>query len=268
MSLKPPRSVGAFPNCIYLKIKNLMLILYSLIAVIILCLAHIFVHKLKLTNLPRHKWLSVAGGISVAYIFLEAFPELHEIQQELNHSERFNIGSVAEMEVYLLSLIGLTVFYGLENISKKSKQSKRESNGEEKKNIKIFWIHIFSFTLYNFIIGYLLLNREEQGLLSILLYTVAMSFHFVVTDHALESHYSRNYQKYGRWLLVCAIFLGWLSSTLFSIPEFFIGILFSFLAGGIIMNVLKEELPSERESNLPAFCLGIFGYGTILVLIH
>lgn len=245
-----------------------MFIFYSFVAVIILCLAHIFVHKLKLTNIPRNKWLSVAGGISVAYIFLEAFPELNEIQQELNHSENFNIGRLAQMEVYLLSLIGLSVFYGLENISRKSKQSAREPEGEEKKNIKIFWIHIFSFALYNFIIGYLLINREEQGFLSMLLYTIAMAFHFVVTDHALEDHYSRNYQKYGRWLLVCSIFIGWFSSTFFSIPEFFIGILFSFLAGGIIMNVLKEELPSERESNLPAFCLGILGYGTILVFIH
>lgn len=243
-----------------------MVILYSLIAVIILCLSHIFVHKLKFTNIPRSKWLSVAGGISVAYIFLEAFPELHEIQQDLNHSKFFELETIAEIEVYLLSLLGLTVFYALENISKKSTQSNREPEGEEK-NIKVYWIHILSFALYNFIIGYLLINREEQGLLSILLYTVAMSFHFVVTDQSLEGHYSRNYQKNGRWLLVFSIFLGWLSSTLFSISEIFIGIIFSFLAGGIIMNVLKEELPKERESNLLAFCIGIFGYGTILVLI-
>lgn len=244
-----------------------MVIFHSLIAVIILCLSHIFVHKLNLTDIPRSKWLSVAGGISVAYIFLESFPELHEIQQELNHSDVFAMGSIAEMEVYLLSLLGLTVFYGLENISKKSKQSDREPEGEEK-NIHVYWIHILSFALYNFIIGYLLLNREEKGFLSILLYTVAMSFHFVVTDQSLEEHYTRSYKKSGRWLLVLSIFLGWLSSTLFSISEIYIGILFSFLAGGIIMNVLKEELPKERDSNLWAFCIGVFGYGTILLFIH
>jgi hypothetical protein len=244
------------------------MILYSFIAVLILCFTHIFAQKLRLTSIPRSKWLSVAGGISVAYIFLAAFPELNEIQKQVSEAGVIGWESISEMEVFLLSLIGLTFFYGLENRTKKSFESQRTPNQGKKKNIDIFWVHVSSFAVYNAIIGYLLLNREEESIKSFLLYAVAMAFHFVVTDHGLEDHFSKSYRKKGRWVLVAALFFGWLLSMFISIPEVYIGIIFSFLAGGVIMNVLKEELPKERDSNLLAFCTGVVLYGIILILVR
>jgi hypothetical protein len=210
----------------------------------------------------------VAGGISVAYIFLAAFPELNEIQKEVSESDIIGWERISEMEVFLLSLVGLTFFYGLENRSKKSWESDRAPNKGGKKNLGIFWIHVSSFAVYNAIIGYLLINREEESLQSFLLYAVAMAFHFIVTDHALEDHFSKSYHTKGRWILVGAVFFGWLLSVFISIPEVYIGIIFSFLAGGVIMNVLKEELPKERESNLLAFCVGVVIYGSILIIVR
>jgi hypothetical protein len=156
----------------------------------------------------------------------------------------------------------------LENRSKKSWESDRAPDEGGKKNLGVFWIHVSSFAVYNAIIGYLLINREEESLQSFLLYAIAMAFHFIVTDHALEDHFSKSYQAKGRWILVAAVFFGWLLSIFISIPEVYIGIIFSFLAGGVIMNVLKEELPKERESNLFAFCVGVVIYGSILILIR
>ena len=44
------------------------------------------------------------------------------------------------------------------------------------------------------------------------------------------------------------------------------GILAAFLAGGVILNVLKEELPEERKSRIAPFFIGAFGYAAILLL--
>ncbi len=244
-----------------------MLVVYSLLAVLLLCLTHVFVHRLNFTGIPRSKWLSIAGGISVAYIFLEAFPELHRIQTFINEENYFTLETIASMEIYIVSLVGLTFFYGLENRTSKSDQSRREPKEGGKKNIDIFWVHIWSFAIYNFIIGYLLINREKVDLQSMVFYAIAMAFHFIVTDHSLEDHFSDSYRKLGRWILVAAIFLGWLISLFVRIPEIYIGVIFGFIAGGVIMNVLKEELPKERESNLFAFCTGIAVYGVILILM-
>ena len=242
------------------------MVFYSFLALLLLAFTHIFVHLLKFSSIPRSKWLSFAGGLSVTYIFLEAFPELVEIQERINEQELFVVPAITEMEVFIVALFGLAFFYGLENQSKKSMESDREPNEGQKKNFSIFWIHISSFSLYNFIIAYLLLNREEQSLHKFLLYAVAMSFHLLVTDHSLEDHYKEKYRRQGRWILVASLFSGWLLSLFLDISEIFIGILFSFIAGGVVMNVLKEELPKERNSNLKAFCFGILFYGSILIL--
>lgn len=245
------------------------MILNSLPAILMLCLTHIFINKLRLQGLPRSKWLSIAGGISVAYIFLEAFPELQEFQEKINHADLFSIEKIEELEVYLVGLLGLTFFYGLENKTRSSSDSERKPNAGEPpvRNVGMFWIHVSSFAVYNFIIGYLLLNREEVSTLQMLIYAIAMSFHVIVVDHSLEDHFSTQYRKRGRWILVTALLAGWLISIFTVIPQVYVGLIFAFIAGGIIMNVLKEELPRERESNLPAFGFGVLFYSLILILV-
>lgn len=240
----------------------------SFVAVLVLIGTHVFISRLKLSYIPRSRWLSIAGGISVTYIFLQAFPELNEVQKHVNESKIIGLRQIAELEVYLLSLLGLSFFYGLENKTKKSNQSKRAPKKGHKRNIDIFWIQIISFAFYNFIIGYLLLEREDQSLQSMSIYTIAMAFHFMVTDHALHDHFGEAYKSKGRWLLGFAIFSGWLLSLFVKISEVYIGLIFSFLAGGVILNVLKEELPKERDSNLTAFCAGIILYSIILIFIN
>lgn len=244
------------------------MLLTSLLSVLILCLTHIFVNKLKLSGIPRSKWLSIAGGISVTYIFLQSFPELQEFQREMNHRDIHSIPGIVDLEIYFIALLGLTFFYGLENKTKKSVESERRPDpGKGEENIGMFWIHISSFAIYNFIIAYLLLHMEEVSKLRMITYTIAMSFHLIVTDHSLEDHFKKSYKYKGRWILVAALFLGWLTSLWLKIPEIYLGMIFAFIAGGIIMNVLKEELPRERDSNLLAFCLGVFFYSLILIFI-
>lgn len=46
-----------------------------------------------------------------------------------------------------------------------------------------------------------------------------------------------------------------------------LAILFAFLAGGVILNVIKEEVPAERESRFSAFALGAVGYAGVLLFV-
>lgn len=52
----------------------------------------------------------------------------------------------------------------------------------------------------------------------------------------------------------------------FEISEAALAVLFAFLAGGVVMNVLKEELPEERESRFWAFVLGAGLYAGVLLV--
>lgn len=52
-----------------------------LIASLLLAAAHLFAPRLRsLTLVPRSRWLSAAGGVSVAYVFVHLLPELAEGQ--------------------------------------------------------------------------------------------------------------------------------------------------------------------------------------------
>jgi zinc transporter ZupT len=229
-------------------------------------LVHIGIGWLRfLDRTPRSRWLSAAGGVAVTYIFLHVLPELaaHSatFARQLNTTEK-----AADGLVYSLSLAGLVVFYGLERVIKVSRQDVGHS---EKGNTGAapFWLHIGSFAIYNLIIGYLLLHREESGYASLLIYGLAMALHFVTNDFGLRQDHKARYDKTARWILAGAVTLGWLLGGLTNLPAFWVDLFFAFLAGAVVLNVLKEELPDERESRLWPFVGAVLAYAALLLAI-
>lgn len=228
---------------------------------IVLALVHLFVGKLTFLDVvPRSRWLSFAGGVAVAYVFLHILPEL-SVHQE-TFAEGLGVGEgAAEAWVYLTAMSGLALFYGLERAAKKS----RETSAEDKVESEILWLHLISFGIYNILVGYLLHHREEAGVWPLVTYVVAMSLHFVTNDFGLRQDHKHQYDASGRWILAVAALAGWLVGIFTSVPPIIVGFLFAFLAGGIVLNVLKEELPEERESRFLPFLLGAAGYAALLL---
>lgn len=229
-----------------------------------LALIHLYSGKLRFIKVPRSRWLSGAGGVSVAYVFVHILPELSEHQAVLEETHEGFI-SYLEHHVYLLALLGLTVFYGLEKMANESRDSQEKAGKGNVTAQGVFWIHIASFAVYNALIGYLLMHREEPGIENLVLYSLAMALHFIVNDFGLRENHKHVYDHIGRWILAAAIIVGWVIGGGTQIGEAAIAVLFSFLAGGIVLNVLKEELPEERESRFWAFGLGAVIYSVLLL---
>lgn len=213
-----------------------------------------------LDRLPRSRWLSVAGGISTAYVFVHLMPELARHQSETLEGYAF-LG--AETELFLVALLGLTVFYGLERWARSL-----PTRGDCPRAMRAaaFRLHLGAFAVYNLIVGYLLPERAAQGGASLALYALAMVLHFVVNDRGLYDHHGPRYLGVGRWVLAGAAIAGAALAGLTEPPGILIAALIAFLGGGVILNVLKEELPEERESNFGAFALGAAGYSVLLHL--
>lgn len=230
-----------------------------------LAIVHLFSGRLRfLDSIPRSHWLSLAGGASVAYVFVHIFPELSEGQQSVEETNAFVLGFL-EHHVYLIALLGFAVFYGLEQLAKVSRRRNLQEGKEDVTSQDVFWLHIGSFAAYNALIGYLILHREEGGRLSLLFFFIAMAFHFVVNDHSLRKHHKSTYDKVGRWVLASAILVGWVIGLAIPIHKAALALLFAFLAGGIILNVIKEELPEQRQSRFWAFAFGAVAYAGLLV---
>jgi hypothetical protein len=172
-----------------------------------------------------------------------------------------------EKHVYLIALVGLAVFYGLERLAATSCRRQREAIRKDSTSAGVFWLHISSFALYNALIGYLVLHRLISGLQALVLFSVAMALHFVVNDYGLREHHKDLYRRIGRWLISVAIFAGWVVGLVIELPGAAIAVLTAFLAGGVVLNVLKEEIPEERQSRFWAFALGAPLYAALLLAL-
>lgn len=214
------------------------------------------------TSNPRSPILSIAGGMTVAYVFLYLLPELHKYLQPIKQAVSNTWLGFLEDYTYILALIGLLIYYGLDIVTRKGKG---EESGQP--SFGLFLLHISSFFLYNMIIGYLLIREEFSTHWAMALYFLALAAHFVATDHKLKELHKQSYDKYGRWFLVAAIFAGWLTGILISVHEVVVGIAVSVLAGGIIMNVFKDEIPESKSSNYNAFAIGALTVVILLLLV-
>ncbi|WP_053220397.1 hypothetical protein [Virgibacillus senegalensis] len=227
-------------------------------------LIHLFSKKLLfLNNVPRSRFLSIAGGIAVAYVFIHLLPDLNEHQEAVEEALSKESLSFLESHIYLIALAGLTLFYGLERMVKVSKRK----NNTRKATAGIFWIHIGSFFFYNAIIGYLLITEEFANVTGMIFYFLALAVHFIINDFSLRERHETIYDKYGRWLLSVAVLIGWAIGSLYEVKPFIVSFLTAFLAGGVILNILKEELPEERQSSFGAFLVGVAGYTLLLLII-
>ncbi len=240
--------------------------LWALAAALTLAVLHIAARLLTfLDALPRSRWLSLGSGISVAYVFVHLLPELAQIQRELGD---FNAGFVPNLErhAWLLALAGLATFYGLEQLARRS-GTVRNGGDRAATHGAVGWVHLGSYTAYNGIVGYLLADRVQAGATDLVLFTVAMGVHFVVNDHGLREDHGHVYHDYGRWAVGGGTLAGWALSAAMDVSETAIGLLIALLAGGIILNVLKEELPEDRQSRFLPFAGGAAAYTALLLTI-
>ncbi len=239
--------------------------LVSFVAAASMALVHLFGYRLRFLDLvPRSRWLSLAGGISVAYVFVHLLPELARSQSTLVEAVGQRLAFL-EHHVYLIALLGLITSYGLERVAASSRE--RERGQADRTSAGVFWLHVSAFAVYNALVGYLLLHRAEQNLPSVLFFAVAMALHLLVNDVGLRRHHKAAYASSGRWVLATAVVLGWAVGLVVDLPEVALGVLFAFLAGGVILNVLKEELPEERQSRFGAFAAGAAIYTVLLLAV-
>lgn len=237
---------------------------WSLAIALALAAVHLFGGRLRfLDGVPRSRWLSAAGGVAVAYVFVHVLPDLSARQRHF--AETFAGGALGAIEThaYLVALTGLVLFYGVERMVRRPRRGRWPEARHPGRGT--FWLHLGSYGIYNFLIGYLLLHREMPGLRALGFYGVAMGLHFLVNDRGLAADQGPAYQHTGRWILAAAAPLGWAVGLATAMPDLAVSALFAFLAGGVILNVLKEELPEERESRFTAFAGGAALYAALLL---
>jgi hypothetical protein len=231
--------------------------LLSLAALAALAAAHVLGGGLRfLDRTPRSRWLSVGAGVSVAYVFAHLLPELATAQREVEESAE-GVLPFVEDHVYLVALGGFLLFYGVEITGPRP-------TADDEPGPAAFWLSMGSYAVYNAVIGYLIVQREDGGGTDLALFALALALHFVVNDFGLRQRHQRAYARVGRWLLVSALAGGWAVGRLAELEDPALGLLVAFLAGGVVLNAIKDELPGERQGRFGAFAAAAIAYGALL----
>lgn len=242
-----------------------MVPLLSTISIIALALLHILAGRLRFLHVvPRSRWLSFSGGAAVAYVFVHLMPELNRIQE--TYRESLSI-LPTEQPVFVLALTGLVAFYLLERSLRRSMPgtaARETREADAASSDSAFLAHMISFSIYSSIIGYFVSELGEQSISGELAFVVAMGFHFLANDYGLRKDHGARYDHYGRWVLAASLFAGWLIGVFDLVTGMIPHVMLAVLAGGVILNTLKEELPAERESCMTAFLGGAVAYAALL----
>jgi hypothetical protein len=224
----------------------------SLIAASGLALLHLLAPRLHGEALDRPIWVSLAAGMSVAYVLVELLPELAENQQLWLEARPDRALHWLHRQVYVAAMLGMILALGTNYLT-----IARE------KPLARFWINTSWAALHSLIVGAvgLQINRVDGVLLAL----VAFGAHFLVNDHSLLVHGQRAFARYGRWVLAAAVMVGWAMTAGARPHVIVIAGLLGILSGSIILTVIKEELPEEGQHRFPMFVFGAVTYAMLLL---
>lgn len=231
----------------------------ALAATLFLMLSHAISAWLS-RKMPDEKrsFMSFAGGVSIAYVFLDMLPNLVEYNKPIGQYLLSNawLTPFTELLIYIIVLMGFLAYYGFDLAAERYQAQKHD-------NKIVYRLHLGSFCFYNMLITHTMALRALSGLTYTLLFTFAMSLHFVLTDRKFCRMYPIRFNHFGRMLLNASLLIGWVLSVIINpINVLFVALMTAFLAGSILLNVFREELPN---SDLVSF--GWFFLGTSLITL-
>jgi hypothetical protein len=122
------------------------------------------------------------------------------------------------------------------------------------------------YALYSLLIGYLLVRREDESLLTLGLYVFAIGLHLFMVDGELAEQFEHRYQSGSRAVLASCVVLGWALGIADAFTDSFTSRLFAFLAGGLLITSVHAEVRAEQGTRFWWFVGGAAAYGILLML--
>jgi zinc transporter ZupT len=194
---------------------------------------------------PRKWWLSFSGGVAVAYVFVHLIPELHKITSVAGDSLTFSV-----------TLLGTIIYFGAIKFVKESKSTPESRLA--------FITQMIILVPYFFTVGYFLERLSTLTALSS--YTVAVGIHLVGFGYDQKEDHGEKYTIWVVGTLAVVLIAGTITSYFYKLDEFILSLLLAFVTGGILLNSIKEEIPTINQSRFWAFAAGASLTGILLLI--
>lgn len=238
-------------------------LLVALVATLILVLFH-YLSPWFANHLPGdgRAFVSFAGGVAVAYVFLHMLPGLVEYNKPIGRLLISNqvLTPFTELMIYIIALGGFLIYYGLDLLAERYQQRDRPYG-------LVYELHLMMFCFYNFLITYTMSIRALSSITATVLFTFSMALHFVLTDRKFSRYYAFRFNHLGRFILISALLFGWICSVIFDpVNVLLASFMLAFLAGSVMLNVFREELPATGLTSYAWFTFGVLVIALILLL--
>lgn len=229
--------------------------LFTFFSVVVFATVHLLAAKTQQMNFfSQGRLLSIGGGVAISYVFIDLLPKLSEsdtlVKQALS-----GIFPYFERHVYITALLGFLLFFLVDRAQKQGLKS------------NAFWLSLGSYSLFNFLIGYAVADQNNPEVKPLYLFTLAMGLHYFTNDYALNVAHGDDYQYFGKWILIISLFFGWFVGLWFILTPTAVALVSAFIGGGVIMNVIRHELPQNNPNSLTAFLWAAITYMIILLAI-
>ena len=245
--------------------------LISLLAAIVFALVSFYSFRLRsYTGKHKNQILSLFGGVTAAYVFLDLLPSL-QISNEYLKELGSNSQLITEYEdaIFLVVFLGFLLFFSLESLAAKSRRDKIKENQEleeVKASRKVYLVHFLALAFLTFVLSFTLMFEYQASIVSGLLFTFAVSLHLFITDNTMLDNYGDTIIRSGRYVATIIPVAGWLASVVFpeKIAEAYI--LLAFISGAILYQSIKDEIPSVyKKRSLALFLTGAILYALLLL---
>lgn len=239
----------------------------TLLAALVFAAIFIFGWRLHRARTPR-AMLSLGAGATASYVFVRMLPELDEATTAFVAASAGRALPAPELRVYTGALLGFIVFYGLENLVAWARERPGAEGNRREWSNPVFLLHVGGFAVYAWLVTYLMVHGISDTPLPIALYAIAMGLHFIGVDHSLHREHGTAYMQAGRFILAAAALAGWSVAMMTEIPRMAIITSLAVISGGVVMNSMVMELPTEKDGRFWPFVVGAAAYTALLLLIR
>jgi hypothetical protein len=239
----------------------------TFLAALLFALIFIFGWRLHRARTPRAV-LSLGAGATASYVFVRMLPELNEARTVFVEASAGRALPAPELRVYTAALLVFIVFYALEHLVAWSRERPDSGHSSRDWSNPVFLLHVGGFALYAWLVTYLMVRGITDTPLPIALYAIAMGLHFIGVDHSLLREHGATYMRVGRFVLAAAALAGWSVAMVTEVSQTAIITSLGLISGGVVMNSMVMELPTEKDGRFWPFVTGAAAYTGLLLLIR
>ncbi len=222
--------------------------LLSLGIVLGLALVHLLTGRVRLLRHDMDSpWLSASAGVAIGYVFMYLLPKLADMKYGLAGD---GYTDFVEKHFFFFVMLGFLVFY-------KVGWASGAANVPEHWRSAARWAHRSGFIGYSLMLGYTVTAFKNPDIVAALLATAILGFHLMGVDLHLRHARPETFDKQLRYLLAASVVVGWVFGITTDLSDTAVALWTALLAGGMLMLVLREELPGDLSRHYVPFTAAI-----------